>query len=320
MRLGFVAGLIDSEPKWIVSTAKKFSEISDRILVEFHEEDKWLGKTNTQARAKKRVSDEISKFCDVAFGMHIPWDSEKNCRMIDKKFDDRHALSWLRFCRDNEIGFANMHIDWGDGADIETWSGDDAARGAKLEIAAENLKDIFSFVEANGIKLSLETLPSCLYVERINREYFSFPAFPADYLKLQKLTGFDFGINPDVSHAGITWNNIRNGILYGVYDSDREWKGLAMDKFFEKFVRMARPMHQIHIADFLGYRNPSEHAIALGDGLLTDKTIKAISKNTGKKAAVVLEIKEDWATMKEMDKVGYLPETVRSLGKLSGFL
>src|SRR3989338_4609600 len=122
MRLGFVGVLVDSEPKWIVSTARKFSEISGEILIELHEEDKWLGKTGMQARAKKRILNEISKFCDAAFGMHIPWDSEKSCRAIDKKFDDRHALSWLRFCRDNEIGFANMHIDWSDGADIKTWN------------------------------------------------------------------------------------------------------------------------------------------------------------------------------------------------------
>ncbi len=320
MRLGFVGGLIDSEPLWVTGTAKKFSEISGKILIELHEEDKWLGKTNMQARAKKRISSEISKFCDAAFGMHIPWDSKKSCRVIDKKFDDRHALSWLRFCRDNEVSFANMHIDWGDGADTETWNDDDAAKNGNLEIAAENLRNIFSFAEANGIKLSLETLPSCLYVERIGREYFSFPAFPADYLKLQKLAGFKFGINPDVSHAGITWNNIRKGILSGVYSSDSEWKGLAMDKFFEKFVRMARPMHQIHVADFLGYRNPSEHAIALSDGLLTDKAITAILKNTDKKAAVVLEIKEDWKDMTEMRSAGYLPKTARSLEKLSGFL
>ena len=320
MKLGFVAGLVDTKTDWIVNTSKKFAEHADQIVVEFHEEHKWLEKLRFQSKNKKSAEEKLKEFCDVSFGLHTPWEPKKNYRIIEKDFSDKDVISWLRFCADNGIEFVNMHIEWGDGVRGMKWKNDPAIRNEYIENAAENLKNIFSFVEANDIKLSLEIITSCLYVEKYSEEFVHFPVFPEDYLKLQKISGFKFGINPDVCHAGITWWNMQNGVKPGIYDADWGWKNLSLENFLEKFIRECRPIHQMHIADFLGNKNPSEHAVALGTGLLTDEAIKSVMKNVEKKTALILEIQEDWKTKNEIKKYGYLPETVGSLDKLSGFI
>ncbi len=320
MKLGFVAGLVDTKTEWIINTAKKFLEHTDEIIVEFHEEHDWIKNTRLQSRNKKSAEKKLEEFCDARFGLHVPWEPEKSYRVIDEKFNDRDIISWLRFAADNGIEFANMHIEWGDGVKASGWNNDSSIRDDYIANAAENLKNIFSFAETNGIKLSLETLPSCLFVEKYGAEYAGFPAFPDDYLKLRKISRFDFGINPDVCHASITWHNMQHGIKPGVYASDLKWKKLSLEKFLEKFIKISRPIHQIHVADFLGYNNPSQHAIALGSGMLTDEAIKTVIRNIEKKTALIFEIQEDWTTKRGMAKAGYLPETVKSLQKISGFI
>ncbi|MBI4177095.1 MAG: hypothetical protein HY516_01905 [Candidatus Aenigmarchaeota archaeon] len=319
MKLGFVASLVDAEEGWILNTAKKFSEHTDHVVFELHQEHGWLKKAGLQAKRKKAVSKTLNEFCEPAFGLHIPWEPKKSYRAIDKGFTDKHVISWLRFCADNGIEFANMHIEWGDGVPADEWKNDPAVRSGYVETAADNLENVFSFAESNDIKLSLEIITSCLYVEKYGKEFVHFPAFPADYLKLQKISGFKFGINPDVCHASITWWNMRNGIKAGIYDEDLVWQNMGMEEFLEKMVKASQPMHQIHLADFGGYRSTSEHAIALGTGLLTDNAIKTVLDSIGKKTALILEIKEDWKTKENIRKCGYLPETIRSLEKLSGF-
>lgn len=337
MKLGFVAGLVDAETDWVVNTARKFSEhfenhrifkarkpsgflCSDEIVVEFHQEHEWLEKLRLQARNKRAAEKKLREFCQPKFGLHIPWEPKKSYRVIDKKFNDKDLISWLRFCVDNDIEFVNMHVEWDDGVKASEWSDDPAIRDENIEIAAENLKNIFSFVETNGIKLSLETLPSCLFVEKYGAEYAGFPAFPDDYLKLRKISGFDFGINPDVCHASITWHNMQNDVKPGVYADDLGWRKLSLEKFLEKSIKISRPIHQIHVADFLGYNNPSQHAIALGTGMLTDEAIKTVLKSVERKTALILEIKEDWETEEWIKKSGFLPETIKSLEKLSTFI
>ncbi len=320
MKLGFVGSFVDAEQGWLLNTAKKFSGLTGQVVIELHQEHEWLKKTNSQKREKRVVEKELKKFCDPSFGLHIPWEPRKSYRAIDDNFNDKDVMSWLRFCADGGIEFANMHVEWGDGVRAVEWKNDPGIRTKYIDNAAENLKNVFSFAEANNIKLSLEIISSCLFVEKYGEKFVHYPAFPTDYLKLQKISGFDFGINPDICHSGITWWNMQNGIEAGIYEEDNEWKGLSLEKFLEKMVRAARPINQIHFADFGGYKNPSEHAIALGTGLLTDNAIKAVLRNVDKKAAVILEIKEDWKTKKDMKECGYLPETVKSLEKLGGFI
>ncbi|MBI3413125.1 MAG: TIM barrel protein [Candidatus Aenigmarchaeota archaeon] len=319
MRLGFVAGLVDTETSWIANTAKKFAELTDRIIIEFHQEHNWLKKLNFQSRKKRLAEERLKEFCDAAFGLHLPWEPKKNYRAVEKNFSDEDIISWLRFCADNEIEFFNMHIEWGDGVSGKEWKDDPSTRDAYVENAAENLKNVFSFAESNGIKLSLETLPSCLFVEDRGEHLVSFPAFPEDYLELRKISGFNFGINPDVCHAAVTWWNMQNGVGYGIYGSDLPWKGLSLEKFLGKSILESRPVKQIHMADFKGNKSPSEHAVTLGGGLLTSEAISAVLKNIEKKTALIPEIQEDWRTRKAIKNCGYLPETVRSLDKLTGF-
>ncbi len=320
MKLGFVGSFVDAEMEWLLNTAKKFSEHTDSIVIELHQAHGWLKKLDSQEKEKMTAEKELKKFCDPSFGLHIPWEPRKSYRVIDDKFNDKDVMSWLRFCADTGIEFVNMHVEWGDGVRAAEWKNDPVIRTKYIDNAAENLKKVFSFVEANDIKLSLEIITSCLYVEKYGEEFVHYPAFPVDYLRLQKISGFDFGINPDVCHAGITWWNMKNGIKSGIYDEDAEWRNLSLEKFLTRMAWAARPMYQIHMADFRGYKNPSEHASALGTGLLTDTAIKAILENIDKKASVILEIKEDWKTKKDMEKCGYLPETVKSLDKLGGFI
>ncbi len=313
MRLSFVGNLINSELSWLTNTAKKFADVTGDVSVEFHQKHEWLRTLRTQSEKIKLLRNGLSEFCEPVFGLHIPWSPKKNYRVVDKKFDDSSVLAWLKFCADNNIGLVNMHLEWGDGIDKSDWVDDENDRAEKTETASENLKKIISFVESNNIKLSLETLQSCLIDEETKREFVAFPVFPTDYVKLRKLTGFEFGINPDVCHTGTTWHNMRNGVFSGTYKSDNEWFGLNMEDFFEKFIKLSKPNHQIHVADFAGNRHPSQHALPLGDGLLTEKAMKAILKNTDKKTVIVLEIKEDWKTMDGMRSAGYLPYTVKSL-------
>ncbi|MBI4167332.1 MAG: TIM barrel protein [Candidatus Aenigmarchaeota archaeon] len=317
MKLGFVAGLVDTKTGWIINTAKKFSECTDEIVVEFHQEHKWLKNLKLQSRNKKLAEKKLEEFCDASFGIHTPWEPEKNYRVINKKFGDRDIISWLRFAVDNGIEFVNMHIEWGDGVRARKWINDPALRNGYIRNAAENLKNIFSFAESNNIKLSLETLPSCLYVEKYGEYLVSFPAFPEDYLRLREISGFNFGINPDVCHAAVTWWNMQNNVKYGIYESDRKWKKMSLENFVGKFIRKSKPVHQIHLADFRGNKSPSEHAIALGDGMLTGGAIKSVLENIEKKTALILEIQEDWTTKRGMAKADCLPESVRSLEKLS---
>ncbi len=320
MKLGFVAGLVDTKTEWLTNTAKKFSEHTDEIVVEFHQEHAWLKNLRSQARNKKSAGKKLEEFCDVSFGLHTPWEPENNYRVINEKFNDRDIISWLRFAAENGIEFANMHIEWGDGVRANKWVNDPAPRNGYIRNAAENLENIFSFAEANNIKLSLETLPSCLFVEKRGEYLVNFPAFPEDYLRLREISGFNFGINPDVCHAAVTWWNMQNNIEYGIYENDRGWEKLGLARFLEKFIRKSKPTHQIHLADFRGNNSPSEHAVSLGNGMLTDGAIKAVLKNVEKKTALILEIREDWATRRGMGKLGYLPKTVESLQKLSSFI
>lgn len=320
MKLGFVAGLVDAETGWVVNTAKIFSGHADQTVVELHQKHEWLNKLGTQARRKKNLELKLQDFCNVGFGLHVPWEPRKSYRAIGRNFSDKDVISWLRFCAENGIEFANMHIEWGDGVRGTEWKNDPEIRNEYIENAAENLKNVFSLAEAGDIKLSLEIIASCLYVEKFGEEFVHFPAFPEDYLRLQKASGFRFGINPDICHAAITWWDMQKGIKLGVYDADLKWQNLSLENFLGKFVGKCRPMHQIHIADFGGNKSPSEHAIALGSGLLTDSAIRAVLKNTGKKTALILEIQEDWRTRGGIKKYGYLPETIESLERLSAFI
>ncbi|MFH0889911.1 MAG: TIM barrel protein [Candidatus Aenigmatarchaeota archaeon] len=320
MRLSFVGNLVDSELSWLTNTAKKFADVTNEVSIEFHQKHEWLRTLRAQSEKIKLLRSELPEFCEPSFGLHIPWEPKKYYRVLDEGFDDKTVLAWLKFCAENNIELVNMHLEWGDGIGKLDWRDDENKRDKQIKTAADNLKNIISFVEANNIKLSIETLPSFLYDDVSGRGFVDFPAFPTDYLKLRKLIGFEFGINPDVSHTGITWYNIRNNILDGIYKSDSEWFGLTMEGFFEKFIKMSKPSYQIHVADFAGNRNPSQHAMTLGEGFLTDKTIKTIIKSIDKKTVVVLEIKEDWKTMEKMRLAGYLPNTMKSLEKLKEFL
>ena len=320
MRLSFVGSLVECKEEWTVNTVKKFAEYSNEVSVEFHQEHPWLKMLGAQSRTKKNLENKLKKSFDINFSTHTPWDPKKSYRIMDTNFNDRDILKWLSFCANNNIEFVNMHIESGGGIKKSEWKCTGGERNTYLETSAENLKNIISFVETNNIKLSLEILASCLFEEKFGEERVHSPAFPIDYLKLQKLAGFKFGINPDISHIGITWHNLQNNISLGIYDNDDEWKNLSLDKFMAKFVGMCRPMHQIHVADFAGYRNPSEHAITIGTGLLTDNTLRTIIENIDKKAILVLEIREDWKTQDAISKSGYLPRTVESLERFAPLL
>lgn len=228
-------------------------------------------------------------------------------------------IEWIRFAANIGATTINLHMANDEGADVGAWKKiKERGKNHYLDIVGKNLQSVIAECEKCDVKLMLEALMTNHFMEKTGEyKIFYVGNFPEDFDYVRKNFGYDFATTPDVCHLVMDWLNIEKKAFDGFYPEDEAWKNYkSLPEFLSAWLRKVRVMREIHISDCGGLRHPSQHGIALGEGLLGDDGLKAVLESIPKNATRILEIREAWDKPEEIDKLGYLPKTTKSLQKL----
>lgn len=319
-RIGFVGNFYLDKVRWLSGTGEKILETNNGLAFEMNQRHEDINTLGAQKKMKKEFEKRLRVFTtDIAYSLHMPWEPSKRYDLLAPNADVSSIIEWVRFAANIGTTTINLHMANDEGTTIEGWEKiKERGKNYYLDTVGNNLQSIVAECEKHGIKLTMEALITNHFVENAGRyKIFYAGNFPEDFDYVRKNFGYDFATTPDVCHLVMDWLNIEKKTFDGFYPEDEAWKNCkSLPEFLSAWLNKARPMHEIHISDCSGLRHPSDHGIALGEGLLGDDGLRAVLDNVPKTAVRILELREDWDKPEEMDALGCLPKTVKSLERL----
>ncbi len=319
-RIGFVGNFAIDRAEWLVNTGKKILDTGNDLAIEMNQSHEYLYRLDRQLKSKKEVEQALSSFTqDITFSLHVPWKPYRYYNLLQPDSDVSFILKWMRFAANIGVSTVNVHMASDEGATILDWP-KVMEKGKKhyLDIVGNNLRPVVAEAEKLGLKLTLENLMPNTFVEETGQyKIFYVGNFPEDFEYVQKKFGYKFGVTPDTCHLVMTWLGLNKSTDYGLWPEDEHWKKYELlTNFLSAWLKGVKTIYEVHISDCAGLKYPSEHGIVLGEGLLTGHALRTVLNTMPKGAIRMLELKEAWDAPEEIEKLGYLPKTVKSLGKL----